>query len=137
VRDAIASGSVVGCYCFDGETARFNPFLVPSALGAGCITETELSAASSTSWFGLTPAAVLEDACFMTKTRKPSPRDGIADISSWEAGRVHATPLLLQTGMLSLVLGRRVHTARLASTRADLGGSCWPRRWPSQNASWS
>jgi len=93
-------------YCFDGETSRFNPFPVLSALDAGCITETELRAASSTNWLGLTPAALLEDACFLTDTRKPSPRDGVVDISGWEARRVHAAPLLLQIGMLSLVPGR-------------------------------
>jgi len=87
-------------YCFDGMTSCFNPFPVLSVLAAGCITSKEMEAASGTNWLGLTPAAVLQDAL---ASSMPGPTDDIVDIAGLESRRVHAVPLLLQVGLLSLV----------------------------------
>jgi len=62
----------------------------------------EMDAVSGTNWLGLAPAAVLEDAFFLTD-HMPSPTDDSVDLSGLEAGSVRAVPLLLQIGMLSRV----------------------------------
>jgi hypothetical protein len=92
-------------YSFDGLTSSFNPFPVLAALRTGAISERELEAASGTNWLGLTPGAVIEglaqelqaDDCASVAS---------ADVADLEAQRVRAVPLLLQTGLLSIVAGQ-------------------------------
>jgi len=91
-------------YCFDGTTSCFNPFPVLLALDAGRLTATEMAAASGTDWLGLTPGAVLQDAFFLAESI-PRPADDLVDLAGFNDGRVHAVPLLLQTGLLSLIAG--------------------------------
>jgi hypothetical protein len=91
-------------YCFDGTSSCFNPFPVLKALEAGAISERELEAASGVNWLGMSPANVVERLAVELK-------DGLAsdlplvDLSGLKGGRVRALPLLLQTGLLSIVAG--------------------------------
>ena len=93
-------------YCFDGVTPTYSPYAVLTVLGAGAITERELDAATGTNWLGLAPSAVVEGlaeerlAGVRAVTHEP------VDIADLEARRVHVVPLLLQTGLLSLVHGQ-------------------------------
>jgi hypothetical protein len=86
-------------YCFDGSTTCFNPFPVLSALKAGCIDGRELEGASSYLWLGVPPATLL------AKLGDEHAMEGVEDsidIADIEAEQVHAAPLLLQTGLLTL-----------------------------------
>ena len=96
-------------YCFDGQTTCFNPFAVLTALAEGELTEMELEGASGTNWLGLTPGVALHE--LMAKVREPVPvasksaSSSSLDIANLEAHRVEVIPLLLQTGVLTLVPG--------------------------------
>ena len=92
-------------YCFDGATPTFNPYPVLKVLKAGAITEREMEAASGTNWLGMAPGAVVES---LAEELLAGTRAVVAnvDIAELEARRVHAVPLLLQTGLLSLVRGQ-------------------------------
>ena len=92
-------------YCFDGETPTFNPFPVLRALQVGAITEREMAAASGTNWLGLAPGAVVAG---LAEERLAGVRADTTDldIGELEARRVRVVPLLLQTGLLSLVRGQ-------------------------------
>ena len=93
-------------YCYDGTTSAFNPYAVLKALEAGAITERELDAASGTNWLGLAPGSVVTGlAGELLKAGVPAVKTSV-DIASIEARRVHVVPLLLQTGLLSLVPGQ-------------------------------
>ncbi len=86
-------------YCFDGSSTCFNPFPVLTALEAGFITGEELEGASNYLWLGVPPALLLDDLGSARLTRK----EACIDIADLEARVVHAAPLLLQTGLLTLV----------------------------------
>jgi hypothetical protein len=88
-------------YCFDGASTCFNPFPVLGALEAGRITGEELQGASSYLWLGVPPAALLDGLGSLHLTQSEA-RIDIADI---KAQVVCAAPLLLQTGLLTLVPG--------------------------------
>ena len=92
-------------YCFDGATLTFNPYPVLMALQVGAITEREMNAASGTNWLGMAPGAVVAT---LAEELLAGARAVVAnvDIAELEARRVHAVPLLLQTGLLSLVRGQ-------------------------------
>ena len=92
-------------YCFDGATPTFNPYPVLKVLKAGAITEREMDAASGTNWLGMAPGAVVES---LAEELLAGTRAVVAnvDIAELEARRVHAVPLLLQIGLLSLVRGQ-------------------------------
>ena len=94
-----------GGYCFDGATSSFSPFLVLKSLREGAITERMLAAASHTKWPGLKSDAVFArraSELWTTSAEGASWRP----IADFDAERVRAVPLLLQTGLLSLVAGR-------------------------------
>jgi hypothetical protein len=86
-------------YCFDGVSTCFNPFSVLAALKAGRITGEELQGASSTLWLGVQPAALLDslDTAHLTQ------RQACSETADLEAKVVNAAPLLLHTGLLTLV----------------------------------
>jgi hypothetical protein len=89
-------------YCFDGASSCFNPYPVLVALESGEVAETELQAASGTNWLGLLPSAVvlgLAEGLTSIVSGDAAPIE-LADL---EMHRVAAVPLLLQTGLLSLV----------------------------------
>jgi len=86
-------------YCFDGSSTCFNPFPVLTALKAGRITGEELQGASNHLWLGVPPASLLDDLGSAQLTRV----EACIDIADLEARVVHAAPLLLQTGLLTLV----------------------------------
>ena len=86
-------------YCFDGASTCFNPFPVLTALKAGRITGEELQGASNHLWLGVPPASLLDDLGSAQLTRV----EAYIDIADLEARVVHAAPLLLQTGLLTLV----------------------------------
>ena len=94
-------------YCFDGRTTCFNPFAVLTALAMGELTELELDGASGTNWLGMTPSTVLHE--LMLKLQDPIPVASkfasSLDIADLQAHRVVVIPLLLQTGVLTLVPG--------------------------------
>jgi hypothetical protein len=71
----------------------------------GAITEREMEAASGTNWLGLTPGAVVAG---LAEERLAGVRAVTTSvyIAELEARRVHVVPLLLQTGLLSLVRGQ-------------------------------
>ena len=87
-------------YCFDGVSSSFNPYAVLSALRSGRITERELEGASGTNWMGLTSLLQVPAQSSYTANASDVYRLDIADL---EAQRVDAIPLLLQTGVLSLI----------------------------------
>ena len=91
-------------YSFDGVTTCFNPYPVLVSLRAGTITERELEAASGTNWLSLTPADVVDGLATELQASANSEPASV-DIADLEARRVRAVPLLLQTGLLSLVAG--------------------------------
>jgi hypothetical protein len=92
-------------YCFDGKTSCFNPFPVLLALRTGNISEKELDAASGTNWLSLTPDAFVSGlAKEMVQFNQISLLK--IDIADLEAKRIGVVPLLLQTGLLSLVVGK-------------------------------
>ena len=93
-----------GC-CFDGATSSFSPFPVLAALRAGAISERELEAASGTNWLSLSPGAVVKGltAELASGEAAEASRASIADL---DEQRVRVVPLLLQTGLLSVVAGR-------------------------------
>ena len=94
-------------YCYDGATSAFNPYAVLAALEAGAITECELGAASGTNWLGLVPGSVVTGlAEELLKAGAPAVKMSVDIASIIEARRVHVVPLLLQTGLLSLVPGQ-------------------------------
>jgi hypothetical protein len=92
-------------YSFDGSTSCFNPYPVLVALLEGTITERELDGASGTDWLSLTPGDV-------TVSLAQELAGGLladvarVDIADLKARSVRAVPLLLQTGLLSLVVGK-------------------------------
>jgi hypothetical protein len=92
-------------YSFDGATSSFNPYPVLVALRAGVITERELDGASGTDWLGLAPGDV---AAGLAQELGAGVRTDVArfDIADLKARRVRVVPLLLQTGLLSLVAGQ-------------------------------
>ena len=92
-------------YSFDGSTSCFNPYPVLVALRAGTITERELEAASGTNWLGLAPGDVVEGLAMELQAGALA-EPASFDVADLEARRVRAVPLLLQTGLLSLVAGR-------------------------------
>jgi hypothetical protein len=125
-------------YCFDGATPTFNPYPVLLALRAGAITEREMEAATGTNWLGLTPGDVVAGLAEERELAGARADTTSLDIAELEARRVRVVPLLLQTGLLSLVRGqpglcrppneyarrslqRMVETA-LAATPAALAG---------------
>jgi hypothetical protein len=75
------------------------------ALRAGVISMRELEAASGTNWLSLTPGAVIEGLAQELQAEDPADAASF-DIADLEAQRVHAVPLLLQTGLLSVVAGQ-------------------------------
>lgn len=89
-------------YCFDGRSRSFSPFPVLLSLRTGNITQREMDAASGTNWLGLAPRAIIERLAldFSINVAALTTQFDIADL---EAQRVHVVPLLLQTGLLSLV----------------------------------
>ena len=94
-------------YCFDGETSCFNPFPVLQALDAGTITTREMEAASGTNWLGLSPIVVLQR--LAEDLQQPSnlkSSTASVDIANLEAQKVAVVPLLLQTGLLTVLPGR-------------------------------
>jgi len=91
-------------YCFDGTSSCFNPFPVLKALEARAISERELEAATGANWLGMSPVNVLERLAVELKDGLASDLP-IVDLSGLKGGRVRALPLLLQTGLLSLVAG--------------------------------
>jgi hypothetical protein len=91
-------------YSFDGVTTCFNPYPVLVSLRAGAITERELDAASGTNWLSLTPGKVVDGLATELQAGANSEPASV-DIADLEARRVRAVPLLLQTGLLSLVAG--------------------------------
>ena len=91
-------------YSFDGVTTCFNPYPVLVSLRAGTITERELDAASGTNWLSLTPGEVVDGLATELQAGANSEPASV-DIADLEARRVRAVPLLLQTGLLSLVAG--------------------------------
>ena len=86
-------------YCFDGASTCFNPFPVLTALEAGRITGEELQGASNYLWLGVSPASLLDNLGSAQLTRD----EACIDIADLEARVVHAAPLLLQTGLLTLL----------------------------------
>ena len=86
-------------YCFDGSSTCFNPFPVLTALAAGRISGEELQGASNYLWLGVQPAVLLDSLGSAHLTRG----EACIDIADLEAKVVHAAPLLLQTGLLTLV----------------------------------
>lgn len=89
-------------YCFDGLSRSFSPFPVLLSLRIGNIAQREMDAASGTNWLSLAPGALIERLALDF----PSDLSAITtqfDIADLEAQRVHVVPLLLQTGLLSLV----------------------------------
>jgi hypothetical protein len=74
------------------------------ALRAGKITEREREAASGTDWLSLMPGDVTIGLANELKGRLPTNAARV-DIADLKARRVRAVPLLLQTGLLSLVAG--------------------------------
>jgi hypothetical protein len=86
-------------YCFDGVSTCFNPFPVLTALEAGRITGEELQGASSYLWLGVQPAALLDSLGSAALTQGET----CIDIADLEAKVVNAAPLLLQTGLLTLL----------------------------------
>jgi len=92
-------------YCFDGATTCFNPYPVLVALHSGSISERELDGASGTDWLSLTPGDVAVGLAqeLGAGVRTVASRVDVVDLS---ARRVRAVPLLLQTGLLSLVAGQ-------------------------------
>jgi len=97
-------------YCFDGTSTCLNPFPVLTALKAGRITGKELEGASSYMWLGVQPAALLDSLGSAQLTQGET----CIDIADLEAKVVHAAPLLLQTGLLTLV-PREIPAAAAAS----------------------
>ena len=85
-------------------TTCFNPYPVLVSLRAGTITERELDAASGTNWLSLTPGEVVDGLATELQAGANSEPASV-DIADLEARRVRAVPLLLQTGLLSLVAG--------------------------------
>jgi hypothetical protein len=92
-------------YSFDGLNSSFNPFPVLAALRAGAISERELEAASGTNWLSLTPGAVIEGLAQELRADDCASMASV-DVTDLEAQRVRAVPLLLQTGLLSIVAGQ-------------------------------
>ena len=86
-------------YCFDGSTTCFSPFSVLSSLNVGYINERELEGASSRLWLGVPPATLLAKLGGVQKMERGVESIDIADVRAKE---VHAAPLLLQTGLLTL-----------------------------------
>ena len=93
-------------YCYDGATSAFNPYAVLTALKAGAITERVLEAASGTNWLGLAPGSVVTGLAEELLTAGVPAVKTSVDIASIEARSVHVVPLLLQTGLFSLVPGQ-------------------------------
>jgi hypothetical protein len=92
-----------GGYCFDGASTCLYPFPVLSALDAGSITQREMEAASHSNWLGLSTGDLvlrLVEELQYSGAAKDAERSDIADL---EEQRVRAVPLLLQTGLLSVV----------------------------------
>ena len=92
-------------YSFDGISSCFNPYPVLVALRAGTITERELDAASGTNWLSLAPGDVVEGLAMELQVGALSEPASV-DVADLEARCVRAVPLLLQTGLLSLIAGR-------------------------------
>ena len=91
-------------YCFDGASSCFNPFPVLKALRAGAISERELEGASGTNWLGLAPRDVVAGLSQELQAGARAEAMSI-DIADLEARRVRVVPLLLQTGLLSVIAG--------------------------------
>jgi hypothetical protein len=89
-------------YCFDGLSRSFNPFPVLSSLRDGSILQHRLDASSGTNWLGLTPRALIEalPAELQLEFSTDAAKFDVADL---ESQTVRVVPLLLQTGLLSLV----------------------------------
>jgi hypothetical protein len=97
-------------YCFDGASTCFNPSPVLAALNAGSITMREMEATGDSNWLGLSTGdlvlRLVEELQYSGAVRDAE-RSDIADL---EKQRVPAVPLLLQTGLLSLVPGQTGQT---------------------------
>jgi hypothetical protein len=92
-------------YSFDGSSSCFNPYPVLAALRAGSITERELDGASGIDWLSLTPGDVIFGLAKELKGNMLTTAARV-DIADLKARRVRVVPLLLQTGLLSLVAGQ-------------------------------
>ena len=89
-------------FSFDGVTSCFNPYPVLEALRAGTITERELAAASGIDWLSLTPGDVVQGLAMELQTGALAAPLSV-NVADLESRRVRAVPLLLQTGLLSVV----------------------------------
>ena len=89
-------------YCFDGSSTCFNPFPVLSSLRKGCISGKELEGASSHLWLGVPSSSLLLG---LAAGLKAVAADTLVDIADLEEKNVNVVPLLLQTGLLTLVHG--------------------------------
>jgi hypothetical protein len=90
-------------FCFHGSSSCFNPFLVLTALKHGRITQREMEASSGSNWLGLTPGDLVLSLVDELQQGREVGRATSFDIADLEKRRVRAVPLLLQTGLLSLV----------------------------------
>ena len=92
-------------YSFDGKTSCFYPYPVLAALSAGFISERELEGSSGAEWLSLAPGDV---AVGLAQELEAGVSTDMArvDVADLRARRVRAVPLLLQTGLLSLVAGQ-------------------------------
>jgi hypothetical protein len=89
-------------YCFDGKDTCFNPFPVLSSLANGRITGQELEGTSSHLWLGVPSSSLLQDLAAGLAAEGAT----TLDIADMEEKNVKVVPLLLQTGLLSLVHGK-------------------------------
>jgi hypothetical protein len=90
-------------YCFDGSSSCFNPFPVLAALNRGLITQREMEASSGSNWLGLTRGDLVLGLVDELQKGKAVEDTSSFDIADLEQRRVRVVPLLLQTGLLSVV----------------------------------
>jgi len=90
-------------HCFDGVTTCFNPYGVLSSLEAGKVDRTSLEGSASTGWLGLPPMTILDS--LKEEERVPLVQNEVKKlaITDWRNRRLHALPLLMQVGLLTLV----------------------------------
>jgi hypothetical protein len=95
-------------YSFDGASSCFNPFPVLAALKAGSITQLEMEASSGSNWLGLMPGDLVLGLVKELTQGKVVEKFRSFDIADLRRQRVRAVPLLLQTGLLSMMPGQQL-----------------------------
>ena len=109
-------------YCFDGATTCFNPFPVLSSLSNGRITGMELEGASSHLWLGVPSSKLLQDLAGGLAAEGAT----ALDIADMEEEKLNVVPLLLQTGLLTLVHGKAAAGVAQAVGGGRKGGKASP-----------